>query len=92
MSKKKKKLKRKILLPTDRNGVPINVGDMVAWEDGTVMKVEIMHFLGEDCVVGDWHIEGRDDDDYSDNPGGGVVIFKRETGKSLLKGGFNAKH
>ena len=77
MSKKKKRLKRKILLPTDRNGVPIEVGDMVACEDGTVMKVVIMHFFGEDSAVGDWHIEGRNDDDYLDNPRGCVVIFKR---------------
>ena len=92
MSKKKKRLKRKILLPTDRNGVPIEVGDMVACEDGTVMKVVIMHFFGEDSDVGDWLIEGWDDDEYSGNPRSCVVISKRETGKSLQKGGKRGKH
>ena len=71
MSKKKKKLKRKkkIDLPRDRNGVPINIGDWLMFDEGPI-RVYSLTLLDD----GDW-IAGTEENDFaSDNLSGGFVI------------------
>lgn len=68
--------KRKIALPTDRNGKAICVGDTVAFADGTVFKVECMEFYGS--AIG-WSVVGYGCDDErieSDNPSSALIIDK----------------
>lgn len=79
MGKKSKKapgkFRRKVSLPVDRNKVPIEVGDYVAWDDGSCFKVQAMTWMGGKRQS--WILEGEDPDaDWSDNPGGGEVVFK----------------
>ena len=69
MRKHKHKRKKKIALPTDRNGTPIHVGDWIKFDDG-ILQVATLTVYSD----GGWTI-GTDTDDYvADNPGGGVVI------------------
>ena len=73
MSKKPKKRKRKVKLPTDRLSTPINVGDWLWFEDGSEMvHVESLTYDGRDWYAGDEH-----DDCASDNLGAGIVIGAR---------------
>ena len=73
MSKKPKKCKRKIALPTDRHGTPIHVGDWLWFEDGGEMvHVESLTYDGYDWFAGD-----ENDDCVSDNLGAGIVIGAR---------------
>ena len=74
MSKKPKKRKRKIKLPTDRNNVPIHVGDWLWFEDGDEMiHVESLTYMGG----GEWFAGNENDDCASDNLGAGIVIGAR---------------
>lgn len=75
---KKRKARGKIALPTDRDGVPIDVGDVIAWddEDGTVCKVETLTYLGDEFAdtIGAWVV--NIETDYYDNPQGSEVLRK----------------
>ena len=75
MGKKKKQKKspkwrkRKVSLPKDRNGTPINIGDWLMFDEGPI-RVYSLTMLSD----GDW-IAGTEEDDFaSDNLSGGVVI------------------
>lgn len=37
-----KKAKRKVKLPTDRTGEPIQIDDVLMWDDGTRMQVSTL--------------------------------------------------
>ncbi len=71
-----KKPKRKVKLPTDRNGTPINVDDVVGWDDGTICRVETLTYLGEEFedAIGSWVI--NIETDCYDNLRGCEVIRK----------------
>lgn len=75
MGKKKKqkkslkKRKRKVNLPKDRNGIPINIGDWLMFDEGPI-HVYSLTFCGD----GDWMAGTEEDDFASDNLSGGVVI------------------
>lgn len=67
--------KRKIKLPIDSKGMPIHVGDYMAFDDG-VYRIEDLTYMGEKYG---WYasasniIKGEDDVDI-DNLGGGTVL------------------
>lgn len=70
MSKKKKSVKRKkkIDLPKDRNGVPINVGDWLMFDEGP------MHVVSLTYDGYGWAGGNEEDVYFSDNLSGGTVI------------------
>ena len=72
------KPRRKLKLPVDRHGTPIDVGDVIGWddEDGTLCKVDTLTYLGDEFAdtVGSW-IVNIETDAY-DNPQGSEVIRK----------------
>ena len=61
---------KKVKLPTDRTGRPIHVGDIIEWEDGARLKVDVLewyggnHWNGFDCSM----------EDFSDNLEAGIVV------------------
>lgn len=63
------KRRRKVKLPCDRNGKPINVGDWVLFSDGP-FHVETLCYMGEGYG---WYAEDDNGVD-TDNLGGGIVI------------------
>lgn len=70
MSKKKhSKRKKKVSLPKDKNGVPINIGDWLMFDEGPIHVLSLT--LYED---GDWSAGDENDDYASDNLKGGEVI------------------
>lgn len=75
-STRKVKHAKKVALPRDRHGMPIDVGDIITWDDGTVVKVDTLTYLGEEFAdtIGSWIIN-IETDGY-DNPQGGEVIRK----------------
>lgn len=77
MSKKKrKKPKRKVKLPTDSTGEPIQVGDLLSWPDGERLLVETLTYYGEGGIR--WMADGADGPgDYSDNLEGSTIICRR---------------
>lgn len=78
MGKRARKVKhvKKVRLPRDRHGTPINVGDLIAWDDGTCARVETLTYLGDEFAdtIGSWicNIET----DGFDNLQGGEVVWK----------------
>lgn len=78
MTKKRKKPRRKVALPTDRHGTPIDVGDIVAWDDdeGTCIRVDTLTFLGDEFAdtLGSW-IVNIEEEGY-DNLAGCEVVWK----------------
>lgn len=71
-------MKRKIKLPTDRNGIPINVDDVLMWDDG-FGKVCSLGYYGE--VEGEhlWVAMDENGDELSDNLGAAINV------KALVK-------
>lgn len=71
-----KKPKRKVKLPTDRNGTPIDVGDVIGWDDGTIVKVDTLTYLGAEFAdtIGSWVV--NIETECYDNPQGSEVIRK----------------
>ena len=74
MSKKKKKKKhdkrkKKISLPRDRKGIPINLGDWVMFDEGPIHVISLTVY--ED---GGWSAGNEEDDYASDNLSGGEVV------------------
>ena len=64
--------KRKVKLPTDRTGMPIHIDDVLEWEDGTRLRVDILNWYGG----GFWTAED-DNGEFSDNLGASVVVWRR---------------
>lgn len=70
-----KKRKRKVSLPIDRDGTPINVGDWLMFDDGP-FHVETLTYHGkglEPAIGGCWTAESEDGD-ICDNLSAGKVI------------------
>ncbi len=76
--------KKKIALPTDREGTPISVGDVVMWMDGTVFRVEVLEYYGPQKEGIGWVLCGKMDgkETFSVNPSAGLVLDKRVFGGS----------
>ena len=75
------KPKRKVRMPCDRSGAPINVGDVIQWDDGSRMKVDTLTYYGEDLKnLGCWTAEDEDGE-FSDNLEASLIIWK-ETRKT----------
>ena len=77
MSKKKgkpEKRKRKVRLPVDSTGEPIQIGDLLQWPKGERLLVETLTYLGH----GAWMAEepSADGDEYSDNLGAATIIAR----------------
>lgn len=66
-------MKNKVKLPKDRTGIPANIGDVLQWDDGTVMRVEVLSYYGD----GMWAAETLDDD-FTDNIEGAKVIRRKK--------------
>ena len=67
------KPKRKVKLPLDRTGAPITIGDVLEWDDGTRMRVDILEWYGG----GFWCAADCGQDDFSDNIGASVIVAKK---------------
>ncbi|MBQ9002149.1 MAG: hypothetical protein IJ087_09880 [Eggerthellaceae bacterium] len=67
-----KKQRKKVKLPRDRNGVPIGIGDIIAWDDGTTMRVAVLNYYGDGC----WTVWGEGEED-SDNIDNSKVVWKK---------------
>ena len=66
MSKKRTKIekrKRKVRLPVDATGEPIQIGDLLQWPSGERLKVDTLTYVGH----GAWMAEGPGGEEYSDN-------------------------
>ena len=74
MKMSKKKRKRKVRLPVDATGEPIQVGDLLQWPEGERLLVETLTYLGHDA----WMAEepSADGDEYSDNLGAATIIAR----------------
>lgn len=78
MSKKRKapKRKRKVRLPVDATGEPIQIDDLLQWPDGERLKVETLTYVGGPLDMG-WMAEGPGGaDEYSDNLGAATIIAR----------------
>lgn len=64
------KRKRKIKLPVDRDGTPINIGDWMMFVDGP-FPVNTLCYMGEELG---WYALGNVEGDESDNLSAGKVI------------------
>ena len=70
------KPKRKVKLPCDRTGAPINVGDVIQWDNGDRMRVAFLTYYGEDFKhIGCWTAEDEDGE-FSDNLGRSLIVWK----------------
>ena len=74
------KRKKKLKLPVDRNGEPINLGDVLMWDNGDTVKVDTLTYYGREfesigCV---WvaNEDGTSDEKRSDNLTGGKIIWR----------------
>ena len=65
-----KKPKRKIKLPTDRTGRPVQIDDVLEWDNGERLRVSVLNWYGGDA----WTAEDVDADDFTDNIGMSVVV------------------
>ena len=68
-----KKPKRKVKLPTDRTGTPITIGDVLEWNDGSRMRVDVLEWYGDDF----WCATDCSQDDFTDNIGAAVVVARK---------------
>ena len=68
-----KKLKRKVKLPTDRTGAPITIGDVLEWDDGARMRVDVLEWYGDDS----WCATDCSQDDFSDNISAAIVVARK---------------
>lgn len=75
MTKKKRRkrpaFKRKVKLPCDRTGMPVHIGDLLQWDDGTRMQVGSLTYYGGDG----WTAED-DGGDFTDNIGAAIVVWR----------------
>lgn len=77
MSKRKAKVK----LPTDRNGEPIHVGDVMVWDDGSVVKIESLTYYGDefDMLGFCWVANEEYTEQYVDNLDGGEIVWRAKS-------------
>ena len=77
MSKRKAKVK----LPTDRNGEPIHIGDVLVWDYGDFIKVESLTYYGDefDALGFRWVANIESDDKYADNLSGGEIVWRSKS-------------
>jgi hypothetical protein len=68
--KKPKKVSKKVRKPTDRTGAPITIGDVLEWDDGSRMRVDVLEWYGD----GFWCATDCSQDDFSDNISAAVVV------------------
>lgn len=71
------KRKRKVKLPLDRNGKPINVGDWLMFVDGP-FHVETLTYYGngiEAAIGGCWTAENEDGDCCDNLPAGEILTY-----------------
>ena len=66
-----KKRKRKVALPTDRDGTPINIDDWLMFSDGP-FHVETLTYYGKG--VGNFWTAENEDKGFCDNLSAGRVI------------------
>jgi len=69
------KRKRKVKLPLDRNGTPIDIGDWLMFSDGP-FHVEVLNYFGEGlepAIGGCWTAE-NENGDVSDNLSAGEIV------------------
>ena len=71
--KKPKKVSKKVRKPTDRTGTPITIGDVLEWDDGSRMRVDVLEWYGDDS----WCATDCSQDDFSDNIGAAVVVARK---------------
>lgn len=67
-----KKRKRKVSLPTDRDGTPINIDDWLMFSDGP-FHIETLTYYGNGVGSDCWTAE-NEDKGFCDNLGAGKVI------------------
>lgn len=76
MSKKHKpeRRKRKVRLPVDSTGEPIQIDDLLQWPNGERLKVDTLTYIGH----GAWIAEepSASSDEYSDNLGASTIIAR----------------
>lgn len=66
---------KKVKLPVDRNGHPVNVDDVLMWDDGTVMKVATLTYYGKGFdAIGSWTAEDENGEGFTDNIKGAVNL------------------
>lgn len=71
------KRKKRVRLPRDRNGTPINIGDWLMFSDGP-FHVCTMTYYGEDLeTIGAWTAEDEHGG-FCDNLKAGVILTYRE--------------
>lgn len=74
--RKTAKPRRKVKLPVDRTGEPINVGDVIRWDNGQRIQVATLTYYGEDYErYGRWTAEDEDGE-FSDNLGGSLIVWR----------------
>ena len=72
-----KKPKRKVKLPLDRTGAPITIGDVLEWDDGARMRVDVLEWYGGEF----WCATDCSQDDGSDNLGSSVIVARKVVGE-----------
>lgn len=65
-----KKPKRKIKLPTDRTGRPVQIDDVLEWDSGERQRVSVLNYYGN----GWWTAEDVDANEFTDNIGSAVIV------------------
>lgn len=70
---KKRKRQKKVRLPTDRYGNPVNVGDCLVFDDDVIVVTSLTLFSD-----GEWTAGTVENDFASDNISGGIVISLSE--------------
>lgn len=69
---KYRKHPRKIKLPFDCTGTTIDIGDILEWDDGTRLRVDVLNWYGGDL----WTAEDENGE-YSDNLGASLIVWRR---------------
>lgn len=67
-----RKHKRKVKLPTDRTGTTIRIDDVLEWEDGTRLRVDVLSWHG-----GNFWTAEDDNGEFSDNLKASVVVWRK---------------
>ena len=72
-------VRRFVALPVDRNGVSIDVGDVLMWDNGDTIRVESLTYFGDEFVdtLGYSWVANDEGENGSDNLEGGRIIWKK---------------
>ena len=74
----KKKMAKKVTLPTDRTGSPINVGDILQWDNGDRFQVCTLTYYGKEFEhIGCWTAEDCNGE-FADNLSGSLVVWRKK--------------